>query len=153
MKLDTAQLKDMTVEAPTTILGDWYTNYLLIQRQHLVILVSEPSRLCVLTPAKDISKLPDRLISSLQELLIAYDLPNEIIEKEIEEMNYLSFGTTASTDRGRSVLGSIKQYAQMLQYGYILDRSIFWSGTCPLMMSPVALSITRIHNLSQDACC
>ena len=57
MHLKVEDLRSTVPVEPTNALGDWYANLLIIERQHLVILVSARSRLCVLVYARDITYL------------------------------------------------------------------------------------------------
>lgn len=41
MRLDVSDLRGAMTPEPTTALGDWYAHLLIIQRQHLVMLVSD----------------------------------------------------------------------------------------------------------------
>lgn len=44
-----------------TALGDWYVNRIVVDRKPLLILVSSASLLSILTPARSVRTLPDRL--------------------------------------------------------------------------------------------
>lgn len=115
--------------ASTTALGDWYAHRLIIERQHLAICVSARSRLCVLTPARDLDGLPMRLYYSLVDLLRALDvslnaLPEEAITRERREMAEMQWGLTTGTAEGRSVLGTINDYGRALRYGGLEGRDL-----------------------------
>ncbi len=47
--------------ASDNALGDWYVNRLVIDRRPLLLLVSSASRLAIVTPAREVKTLPDRL--------------------------------------------------------------------------------------------
>ena len=125
MRLTPADLKGVETQEPTTALGDWYAHLLLIQRQHLVLLVSDRSRLCVLTTARDIDRLTQRFDSALFDLLRAINISEEAIALEQREMGQMCYGLTTERPNGRSVLGSIKDYANVLKYGDMMERSLF----------------------------
>ena len=101
MRLTLADLKGAETSEPTTALGDWYAHLLLIQRQHLVMLVSDRSRLCVLTTARDMDRGAERFDSAL-------------IALEQQAMSQMCYGLTTERLIGCSVLGSIKDYANAL---------------------------------------
>ena len=123
--LTPADLKGTETPEPTTALGDWYAHLLLIQRQHLVMLVSDRARLCVLTTARDIDRLTQRFDSALIELLRAIDISEEAIALEQRAMGQMCYGLTTERPIGRSILGSIKDFTNALQYGDITERSLF----------------------------
>ena len=120
-----ADLRGAETPEPTTVLGDWYGHMLLIQRQHLVMLVSDRSRLCVLTTARDIDRLTQRFDSALTELLRAINISEDAIALEQRAMGQMCCGLTTERPIGRSVLGSIKDYANVLKCGDIAERSLF----------------------------
>jgi hypothetical protein len=113
----------------TTALGDWYAHRLIVDRQHLAICVSERSRLCVLTTARDLDNLPQRLYYTLVDLLRVLDVPEgalteEAIARERREMQEMRFGPTTETSQGRSVLGTINDYSNALRYEGLEGRSL-----------------------------
>lgn len=58
------KLRSDTEENPpnsTGILGDWYCNIAIIQKQHLIICVSQKTLLPIILPAKDPASFPKRL--------------------------------------------------------------------------------------------
>lgn len=124
LKLRPEELKTQEALTPTTALGDWYAHLLLIERQHLVMLVSEPTRLCLLTTAKDPQRLPERFESTLFVALETLDIAPEAIERERREMQALRYGVTTGTAPGRSVLGSMNDYTNVLCYGDFLVKSL-----------------------------
>ena len=125
MRQAPADLKGTQTPEPTTALGDWYGHLLLIQRHHLVMLVSDRSRLCVLTTARDMDRLPQRFDYALIELLCAIDISEDAIALEQRAMGQMCYGLTTEKPIGRSVLGSIKDFTNALQYGDITERSLF----------------------------
>jgi hypothetical protein len=109
---------------PTAALGDWYAHVLLIERQHLMMLVSEPTRLCVMTTARDSERLPARFLPALVAVLETLDLPPTLIERECHEMREMCYGVTTGTPQGRSVLGSMNDYANVLRYGDFSGKTL-----------------------------
>ena len=98
--------------ASTGLLGDWYANLLYIDRQQLILAVSEKTLLPLLVPAKDAKDFPRRLRESLAEFLAALKIPTDKIEKELAEMSSRTFSKTAS----RQLLGSMNDFANALEY-------------------------------------
>jgi hypothetical protein len=123
MRLTVADLRGAEIPEPTTALGDWYANLLLIQRQHMVMLVSDRSRLCVLVPARDIDRLRARFEHALMELLRDLDVPEEALVREGQAMGQMCYGLTTAPN-GRSVLGSMNDYTNALQYSDMGDRTL-----------------------------
>jgi hypothetical protein len=124
IRLNVADLKGTVTLEPTTALGDWYANLLLIQRQQLVMLVSERSRLCVLTTARDMDRLRQRFEHALMDLLRDIDIPEEALLRESGAMERMCYGLTTGTSTGRSVLGSINDYTNALQNSDLDERSL-----------------------------
>ncbi len=65
--------------ASDTALGDWYVNRIVIARQPLVLLVSEKSLLSILTPARDVKGLPERLPEAVAARLRRLGLDEAVI--------------------------------------------------------------------------
>jgi hypothetical protein len=103
--------------AATTVLGDWYANRLNVGRLRLVLLTSERSLLCVLTPARDLTQLHNRLLAALAESLHALNIAPRHIEHELREMQSFQYARTAS----RQVLGSMNDFA-FLADTYLRDE-------------------------------
>jgi hypothetical protein len=130
MPLNVEDLKDAATSETTTALGDWYAHLLLLQRQHLVMLVSDRSRLCILTTARDPERLEERFRYALIDLLRALDIPEDAIARERREMNQMGYGLTTGTPTGRSVLGSINDYTNALRYSDLAERTLSdWNVT------------------------
>ncbi len=91
----------------TTTLGDWYANRLNIGRHRLVLCTNERSLLSVVVPAKDLARLPQRLVESLAVLLRRIGIPAAAVASEAREMQWVRFDATVS----RSVLGSMNDFA------------------------------------------
>lgn len=125
MRLSREDLQTAQAPEPTTVLGDWYAHLLILQRQHLVMLVNDRSRLCVLTPARDLGGLPQRFYYTFVDLLRALDISEEVLARERRQMSQLSYGLTTGTPNGRSVLGTINDYTKALRYSDLSERSLF----------------------------
>ena len=103
--------KLMPTPAPTTALGDWYATILHTRPKHLVLLVSDTSRLAVLLPASPLSTLVPRFRTVLREVLQEMGVSAEAITREEKEMEALGFGPT----QNRSVLGTMNEYVYQYQ--------------------------------------
>lgn len=101
----------------TTALGNWYANILFFHRRQILMLVSERSRLAVITPAKDKNLLANHLVQHLHALLDRLDAKPEWIEAEVRQMDVVRYAATKS----RSVLGTMNDY--MFQIEALLDDS------------------------------
>jgi len=96
----------------TTALGDWYANVVYVERQPLVLAVSEKSLLPLLVRARELDQLPEHLMRTLVERLQRLGLPETVIRQEISRMVPFSYGKTAN----RSVLGTMNEFTFMLKY-------------------------------------
>ena len=98
--------------ASTGLLGDWYANLLYIERQQVILAISEKTLLPLLIPAKDAKLFPERLIESLKDSLAALNIPKEQVAKELAEMSSWIFAKTAS----RQVLGVMTDFGKALDF-------------------------------------
>jgi Domain of unknown function (DUF6933) len=107
---------------PTTALGDWYANILVLQKRPVVLFVSEKSLLCVLVYARESPTLVPRFRDGVAELLRQLGATNTAIEKEREAMAEVLIGPT----RSRSVLGSMNDFVYQVQASadYNSDRTL-----------------------------
>ena len=95
---------------PTTALGDWYANLLYVDRQQLVLCVSEVTLLPVLLRARGDEPLGARLAGAVSEMLSALGVPDDAVRREISEMNDVTVAVTAN----RAVLGSMNDFTNMI---------------------------------------
>jgi hypothetical protein len=103
---------------PTAALGDWYVHLVLYGRKQIVLATSERSLLTVLLPARDLSDtLVPNLLTAVAQLLIALEIPPDVVNREIGAMQPVAFGKGAN----RSVLGSLNQFA--FELGIYLERT------------------------------
>ncbi len=97
----------------TTKLGDWYANLLFVDRQQLILCVSEVTRLPVLLRSRGEEPLAVRLANAVGGMLTALGVPERAAHEETAEMSEVAIAATAS----RSVLGSLNDYTYLLE-GY-----------------------------------
>jgi len=122
LKLDPLALKAQEPVQATAALGTWYAKYIINERQHAIVLVNDKTRMCLVTTAKDIQHLPERLEAALAETLTNMDVQRHFIEQEVVHYRDVCYSTTTSAPDGRSVLGSINQYIVTLEVFGITDR-------------------------------
>jgi len=96
----------------TTALGDWYATLVYARPKHLVLCVSERSRLAVVLHAAPLSTLVPRFVPALDEVLQALGVSEAAIGREEREMAPIHLGPTQS----RSILGTMNEYVKMLEY-------------------------------------
>jgi hypothetical protein len=100
-----------STSSPTTALGNWYGNILFFHRVQLLLLVSENSRLAVITPAKEVRSVANRLTLQLKEVLQSLGAEPNWIEAEMHEMETVTYSTTHS----KSVLGTMNDYQNQIE--------------------------------------
>ncbi len=103
------------VESPgesDTALGDWYVNRIAVGRQPMLLLVSANSLLPILTPARDVRGLPDRLAELVAARLRRLGVDERLIEAETSAMGEVVVAKTAS----RSVLGMLNDFARIVPF-------------------------------------
>ncbi len=90
----------------TTALGDWYATILPGRPAHLVLLVSETTRLPVVLPARELSTLAQRIPEAIVSVLRELGVDPEAIERERQAMAEIVVDKTAS----RSVVGTMNEH-------------------------------------------
>jgi hypothetical protein len=106
--------------APTTVLGDWYANIIFTRPEQLVICISQKTLLPVVVPAKDIKRLPERVLAAAEAMLTAIGVSSEDVELELDEMQKAVFAKTAD----RRVLGSLNDFVFHFQHGTGSDKGM-----------------------------
>lgn len=99
----------------TTVLGDWYLTILIVRPRHLVLGISEQSRLCLILPAKELKTLPQRLPAYLAAGLSQLGIAPAQIEREVEAMQQWRFTPTTEGKDYRRVLGTQKEFVFLVQ--------------------------------------
>lgn len=110
-------LKSLTATAAeddtsSTALGDWYANRIVVDRRPLVLLLSANSRLTILTPARDVRSLPDRLSDLVGTRLARLGIAERLIQLELGEMSAVQTGRT----KDRSLTGQMVDFAKAMPY-------------------------------------
>lgn len=102
---------------PTTRLGDWYANLFFIGPRRWLFFVSERSLLPVFMPLRDRDNLLANFRARLAAVLLALDVPESLVVRELAEMEAARFGRTAS----RSILASMREPALNAEYRLEMD--------------------------------
>lgn len=108
--------------ASDTALGDWYVNRIVIDRQPLLLLVSERSLLSAIVPARDVRGLPERLAAIVAARLRRLGIDDAIVAAEIETMSVVVVAKTVD----RAVTGQMVDFAKSLPYYLPVSE---WSHT------------------------
>jgi hypothetical protein len=95
-----------------TALGDWYVNRIVVDRQPLLMLVSSKSRLSILTPARDVKTLPQRLAGIVGDRLRRLPVDPRLVASELNVIDQVTVGRTLD----RSVTGQLVDFAKALPY-------------------------------------
>ena len=115
---------DLDATESTTALGDWYGTILCTRPSQIVLCMSERSRLCVPLYARDIDTVPRRLRKELRELLLHFDISQDVIDQELWEMESLCFASTRGPSESRSILGSLNDFTQITKVHMELEDQI-----------------------------
>jgi len=121
----------------TTALGDWYVNRIVVDRRPLLILVSSTSLLSILTPARDVSGLPNRLADLVEGRLRRHGVVQELVEAEIRAMSSVMIAPTID----RSVVGFMVDFAFTVPYH--LERGSWDETTLPFAEAKLARTPCR----------
>ncbi|MDP2018887.1 hypothetical protein [Hydrogenophaga sp.] len=127
--------------ASTTVLGDWYANILFTRPRQLVLCISERTLLPVVVAAKDVQRLPSRLIESLPEVLCQLGVDGAAIAQEQAEMREIQINRSAS----KQVLGSLNQL--MFQ----LESQIHWHPDLTLIEHALRLAETPMKGIEYSS--
>lgn len=112
------RLKRFDVEVPAssdTRLGDWYGTLIRIGRRHVLLFISERSRLPVLLPVRQANHLTSAFPIAVCEMLSAVGVPPAAVERERTLMSPLAFDRT----RSRSLTGSLTDFTFMTSARFI----------------------------------
>jgi hypothetical protein len=117
---------------PTTQLGDWYGNVLLIRHKQLMMFVSDRSLLPVIMPIRERQNLLINFQKRLSTLLIQLGIEEQLVSDELDQMDEFVIAPTTS----KSVLGSMndfilttKTYFQMYDNIRLLDIELLLAET------------------------
>jgi len=110
-----------------TALGDWCVNRIVVDRQPLLLLVSSASLLAVLSPARDVRRLPERLAALVGARLKRLGIDDRAVDAETRAMAPVVVAPPVD----RSVLGIMVDYAKLVPYylgpGRWGDETLPWA--------------------------
>jgi hypothetical protein len=109
--------EDASAES-TTRLGDWYGTLIRFGRRHVLLFISEGSRLPVLLPARDADRLSLVFPQVVSETLMGLGVPAVGVEQERSSMSPISIGPT----RSRSLVGSLNEFAFLARADFLTSR-------------------------------
>lgn len=96
----------------TTALGDWYINRIVVDRHPLLLLVSSRSLLSIITPARDLKGLPQRLAAVVEERLRRLGTDESVLASEVGATSAVTVARTVD----RSVIGQMVDFAKAIPY-------------------------------------
>jgi hypothetical protein len=99
------------------VLGDWYVNRIVVDRRPLLLLVSSASLLAIVTPARELKSLPNRLAQIVGDRLRRLELGEDIVASEVEATAHVRVGKTVD----RSVTGQLVDFAKALPFYLPVD--------------------------------
>jgi hypothetical protein len=126
------------VAASDTALGDWYVNLLVVDRQPLLLLVSSSSLLPLVTPARNVRSLPERLVGLVAARLRQIGVAHPLIEAEVAMMRPVYVSGTLD----RSVVGSMVDFAKAIPV--YLPTGEWDEGTLRLVEARLARTPCRV---------
>lgn len=95
-----------------TALGDWYVNRVVVDRRPLLLLVSSTSRLAVVTAARDVRTLPERLAVLVEERIRRLGIDTVAVASEVQATSVVRVGKTLD----RSVTGQMVDFAKAMPF-------------------------------------
>jgi hypothetical protein len=113
------QLDDGAAVRSTTRLADWYGNLIRMGNRHVLLFISERSRLPIMIPVRQGNRLRSAFPDAVCQMLGAFGVPAEAIESESLQMAEIAFGRT----RSRSLLGSLNDFSLMARMHFITRRT------------------------------
>jgi hypothetical protein len=113
------QFEDDPDVRSTTKLGDWYGNLIRMGNRHVLLFISERSRLPIMIPVRGADRLYTSFPDAVCQMLAAVGGSAEAIERERLEMSDMVFGRT----RNRSLLGSLNDFSMMARTHFITRRT------------------------------
>lgn len=125
-------ISDDAAGPSTTALGDWYVNRFSVDRRPLLLLVSSLGLLPILLPAREVSRLPSRLLDVVAARLRRLGLRPGIVEAETRAMSPVAVAPTAD----RSVVGIMVDFAKAVPFH--LEPGSWDESTLPFVEAKLA---------------
>ena len=115
-----------------TALGDWYVNRLTVDRRPLLLMMSARGLLPVLLPARDVSRLPERLAAVVAARLRRLGVAPATASAEVGSMAPVVVAPTVD----RSVVGIMVDFAKAIPF--YLERGAWDESTLPFVEARLA---------------
>lgn len=142
-------------------LGDWYATLLRMKRGHFVLGIARNTLLPIVVSGRDLRTFPERLATTLAEVLAAYGVRAEAIERECAAMSEVQYARTddrSTVGGSRSFNGfctgtwsiSPPRHSRSSRSGWLRPRS--WRETRFLKMRPAACSAYRYRGIAKKKC-
>ena len=109
--------EDMSAQS-TTRLGAWYGTLIRFGRRHVLVFISERSRLPALLPARDADRLALAFPMAVSGTLMGLGVPRSAVDQERSSMSSIAIGPT----RSRSLLASLNEFAFLARADFITRR-------------------------------
>ena len=128
-------LAERDAPASTTRLGDWYGHVIRMGNRHVVLFLSEHSRLPILLPIRDARTLGETLPAALAATLAWLGVADSDIAIEMAHMSTL----TAARTNNRSVLGTMNDFGFGVRVSFAtrrdqtIEQTARWLATTPIM--------------------
>jgi hypothetical protein len=110
--------REDTSAQSTTRLGGWYGTLIRFGRRHVLLFISERSRLPVLLPVRDADRLALAFPIAVFGTLMRLGVPTPALEQERSSMSPIAIGPT----RSRSLLASLNEFAFLARVDFITRR-------------------------------
>jgi hypothetical protein len=155
------RLKQFDVALPvksTTTLGDWYGNIIRMGNRHVLLFISERSRLPVLIPIRQANKLRNTLPDAMGDMLTWMRVPEAVIAEERQQMSQVAYDRTNS----RSLLGTMNDFSFGVRVHLMTSRNesleyiaralaktpiMPLKGECPIDLTRAAFGLERLSRL------
>ena len=118
LRLRLKQFGDEPPARSTTRLGDWYVNLIRMGNRHVLLFISERSRLPVLISIREANRLRFVFPEAVCQMLAAVGVSATDIEEERSRMSEIAYGRTKS----RSLLGTLNDFSFGVRLHFITAR-------------------------------
>lgn len=99
-----------TTDESSNALGDWYATLLRMKRGHFVLGIARKTLLPIVVSGRELRTFPERLATTLAEVLAAYGVGADAIERECAAMSEVQYARTDD----RSTVGVLTEFQRLL---------------------------------------